>query len=163
MSRDDRGMPTLSKDLTSCGGEYSRGRAIEEEDEISLTFDLRLRHGIQALDIHRLFAAGSPGSPPARGASKFGDEDDEPGSALGRICLGDSFELEPMFLKDAARRSSVSAVLLPVTGRWLFVDMRANPAGRDRVWGRSAIIVFVAEGFCVQIAIHISSGKYSNW
>jgi hypothetical protein len=47
--------------------------------------------------MHRLFAAGSP---PAREASKIRDEDEEPGSTLGRICLGNNFELELMLLKD---------------------------------------------------------------
>jgi hypothetical protein len=70
---------------------------VQEGYETVLTFDFRFRHGIQALDMHRLFAAGSP---PARGASKIEDEDEEPGSTLGRICLGSNFELEPMLLKD---------------------------------------------------------------
>jgi hypothetical protein len=53
-----------------------------------LTFDLRLRHGMQALDIHRRLGAGSPF---ARIESRVGGEG-ESGSALGRMgrggCLG---------------------------------------------------------------------------
>jgi hypothetical protein len=50
-----------------------------------LTFDLRFRHGMHALDMTRLFAGGSP---PGGMLSKFEDEESEPTSALGRMARG---------------------------------------------------------------------------
>jgi hypothetical protein len=49
-----------------------------------LTFDLRLRHGIQALEMHRRLGAVSPSGR----ASSDGDAEEELGSSLGKIGRG---------------------------------------------------------------------------
>lgn len=51
----------------------------------SLTFDLRLRHGSQALEIHRRLDAGSP---PSRLLSSGGEVDVVPGSTFGKSGRG---------------------------------------------------------------------------